>query len=125
MLAWRMGPNIGSSCRVDVAFPQTESVASADVSRRIVSKNPRTSTDQGRENGVFGKRCFCSPYRKQAVLTKNSENCQLHATHQKMGFALPRKLMKMPKMAGATQAKPPFTKNTAFASPNSNKLAEN
>ena len=35
---------------------------------------------QGCENGVF------VPYRKQAVLTKNGENEDLHSTHKNKGL---------------------------------------
>ena len=82
------------------------------------------------ENGVFvpyrkqvdltknGEKGVFVPYRKQVVLTKNGENDDLHSTHKKKeGFELlrPLKPMKMTQMAGVPQTKPPFAKNTVFA----------
>ena len=67
------------------------------------------------ENGAF---VTC---RKQMVLTKNGENRDFDFyTHQKKRALLlaPRKPTKMTKMAGVTQAKPPFAKNSVFATAN-------
>ena len=71
---------------------------------------------QGRENDVFGKRCFC-PLPKAGGFDENGENVDLHSNHKIKGAALlrARKPTKMTKMAGAPQTKPPFAKNTVFA----------
>ena len=55
------------------------------------------------------------------VLPKNGKNAGLHSTHKKKKqWALLLRLQKptkMANMAGVTQAKPPFVKNTVFATP--------
>ena len=71
---------------------------------------------QGCENGVFGKWCFC-PLPKTGGFDEKWRKSRFTFHPQKQAVLLlrPRKPTKMTKMGGVTQAKPPFAKNTVFA----------
>ena len=79
---------------------------------------PNVAHSQGCESGVFRKRCFC-PLPKTGGFDEKWRKWRFTVYPQKPGVLLlrPRKPTKMTNMAGVIQAKPPFDKNTVFATP--------